>query len=265
MTFAFLKDSDDTWVSDPFAHHPELRGKIADPHSSFHRSFSVETLTKPFPRTEGRRSLAFSDVAREADRAKILAEHGPGDLWVFAYGALMWDPAIRFSEVRRATVLGYARRFILLEDRGGRGTKQEPGLMAALDRGDMCQGLIFRIAADEVEAETEVLWRRELIGPGYRSAFVPAHVDGKPIKALSFVADHHAEAIRADLTRHEQIRCVAQGAGFLGTSLAHLEDAARQFVRLGIADAECFSLLQEVKDHMAQGKAAAGDPGSWVN
>ncbi len=258
MTFAYLNDNSETWALDPFAHHPELRGKIADPLGSFRRSFNVETLIKPQPRTQGPQGWAYRDDVHEADRARILAEHGPGELWVFAYGALMWDPAIRFSDVRRATVHGFARRFILVDDRGGRGTRHAPGLMAALDHGDACHGLIFRIAADEVEAETEVLWRRELVGPGVRAAFVPAVVDGRPIKALSFVADHRAYAIRPDMTRSEQIRHLAQGSGFLGTSLAHLESTVRQFARLGIADAECSGLLKAVKSYLAQGKAVVG-------
>ena len=41
--------------------------------------------------------------------------------WVFGYGSLMWDPAFRFAEVRRAHVPGYARRFILKDVYGGPG------------------------------------------------------------------------------------------------------------------------------------------------
>lgn len=48
---------------------------------------------------------------------------------------MMWDPAFRFEEVPRAHVLSYARRFILKDIYGGRGTVDAPGLMVALDKG----------------------------------------------------------------------------------------------------------------------------------
>ncbi len=237
---------------DPYAHHPELRGKIADPLKSFFRTFSIDTLIQQFPQMEVHRNWAFPDDHRERARAQTL--HGQtGDLWVFGYGSLMWDPAFRFVEVRRAKVTGYARRFILVDDKGGRGTKDAPGLMAALDAGAGCEGLAFRIAAIDVDAETQILWRREFIGPGYVPAFVMADINGKPQSALTFVADHAADAMQPDLTRAEQVRFIAHGKGFLGTSKGYLENIVGQIALLGIVDADCTDLLQEVEDHLATG------------
>lgn len=244
-------DGDGMPVPDPFLHHPELRGRIADPLTSFFRTFSVEMLMRRFPQMEVHRAWTYPDDLREGLRAATLAEHGTGDLWIFAYGSLMWDPGFRFAEVRRATVSGYARRFILLDDKGGRGTGESPGLMAALDRGDHCEGLAFRIEAAQVETETEILWRREMIAPGYIATFVPALVGARPQRVLAFVADHAAAVIRPDLTRAEQVRCLARGAGFLGTSKAYLENIVSHFALLGIADAECSALLLEVEEHLA--------------
>jgi hypothetical protein len=83
--------------------------------------------------------------ARSAPRAAL--EGHEGDLWVFGYGSLIWDPALEFAEVRRAFAPNHRRRFILEDIYGGRGTPNGPGLMAALDDGDGCNGLCFRIAA----------------------------------------------------------------------------------------------------------------------
>ena len=99
---------------DPFAHHPELRGRIADPETSFFRTLRVEALLERHPDLEG---WAYPDEQREALRAEALRGLA-GDLWIFAYGPLMWDPALRFAEVRRARADGHARRFILLNDFG---------------------------------------------------------------------------------------------------------------------------------------------------
>lgn len=231
---------------DPFAHHPELRGKIADPATSFFRTFNVDGMIARFPQLEAHRSWTYSDVVREAMRARFLGDHDGGDLWVFGYGSLMWDPGFRFSDVRRANVPGFARQFILKDEKGGRGTAEAPGLMAALDTGPGCEGLAFRIAAADIDIETEILWRREMIGPGYLAAFVTAHVGGQPVTALTFVADHDADVIVPGLSRADQVRFIATGAGFLGTSKGYLDNIVSHFALLGIVDQHCESLLQEV-------------------
>jgi cation transport regulator ChaC len=142
----------------------------------------------------------------------------------------MWDPAFRFEEVRRAHVPGYARRFILKDIYGGRGTIDAPGLMVALDKGPGCEGLAFRISRENTDEETEVLWRRERIGPAYTPVFVEAIAADSRMMALTFVADHEADLIDASLTRAQQIEYCASGTGFMGSSLDCLKNLQRQLV-----------------------------------
>lgn len=246
--------------ADAFSYHPELQGKIADPLTSFFRTFSVETVLAQHPELETVRDWVHSDDVRERTRAQALADHGDSDLWVFAYGSLMWDPAFQFTEVRRARVPQYARRFILKDVHGGRGTQDSPGLMAALDHGDGCDGLVFRIAAQDIDTETEILWRREMIGPGYTPTFVTATIDDRSEPALTFVADHAAAAISPHLTRAEQTRFIARGAGFLGTSKGYLSNIVTQFAHLGIIDDDCSALLKEVEDYLATAEPARCAP-----
>lgn len=230
---------------DPFAFHPELRGKIIEPSESFFRTFTVESVFSDKPELQWVLSHLHSDQEREQSRTRTLTGH-TGDLWVFAYGSLMWDPAIRFREVRRAQVTGYARKFILKDIYGGRGVAASPGLMAALDRGDQCEGLAFRIAADEVEAETELLWRREVIGPGYSPSLVDATIGGAQARVLTFLADHDCATVCPEISREKQISFLRNGSGFLGTSRDYLANIVHQFTTLGIVDEDCASLLREV-------------------
>ncbi len=237
--------------TDAFLHHPELREQIVDPLGSFFRDFDVEAMIDKHPELESARDWIHPQDERDSLRARTLAEHDSGDLWVFAFGSLMWDPAFHFAEVRRATVPGYSRHFILLDVHGGRGTKEAPGLMAALDRGGSCEGLAFRIRAEDVDTETEILWRREMIGPGYVPTYVTADLDGQSQTTLTFVADHAAEAINLTLTRADQIHLIANGAGILGSSKAYLANIVNHFETLGIVDSDCTALLQEVEDYLA--------------
>jgi cation transport protein ChaC len=230
---------------DPFVHHPELRGEIADPLGSYFRSFTIDELAAKTRQLGLPGGWWHSDAEREAMRDQTLAGHRDEDLWVFAYGSLMWDPGVRFTEVRRARISDHARRFILKDIYGGRGTREAPGIMAALDTGAGCEGLAFRIAKDHIEEETQVLWRREIVGPAYLPAFVETAMADGVTKTLTFVADHDAEIIDGEVSRADQIRFLATGAGFLGTSLDYLKNIDRKFAALGIYDEEVTSLLRD--------------------
>lgn len=238
-------------AADPFLHHPELRDKIADPLKSPSRALTTAKLAALAKARSLPVNWWYSDSEREAERAEILAGRREADLWVFGYGSLMWDPAFRFEEVRRAHVTSYARRFILKDIYGGRGTVDAPGLMVALDNGARCDGLAFRISRGNIDEETMVLWQRERIGPAYVPVFVEAITADSRMTALTFVADHEADLIDATLTRAQQIEYCATGAGFMGTSLDYLRNIARQFAALGIHDDEVSELLRETEAYIA--------------
>lgn len=236
---------------DPFSYHPELRDRIVDPLHSFFRNLTTADLAARVEELGVSSAWWHSDDERAAMRAATLRGRRDADLWVFAYGSLMWDPGFRFAEVRRARVPDHARRFILKDIHGGRGTTQAPGLMAALDKGPGCDGLLFRIAHEQIEEETDVLWRREQLGPAYTPTFVDAWVEDQRISALTFLADHDAELIDTDLTRQEQIHFLATGTGLLGSSIDYLRGIKEKFDEVGIFDEEVASLLRETESYMA--------------
>jgi cation transport protein ChaC len=232
-------------MADPFAAHPELRPLIRDARqSALRRLGDAADVDHASSQLSGPKRRSLEE--REVSRRDTLAEHA-GDLWVFAYGSLMWDPAMEFAEVRRAWLPGHSRRFILCDIHGARGTREAPGLMAALDRGNGCHGLAFRIPDGSVERESRNLWAREMTLPSYVPRLLPADLGDERVEALVFLADHGAEMIRNDLTRDQQVRFAATGTGFLGSSREYLETIARQFAALGIEDPDVNALLAEVR------------------
>lgn len=237
--------------SSAFTHHPELQDFISDPMNSFFRDFNARAIFEERPELHWVLELLSTDSEREASRLQAMDGRQDRDLLIFAYGSLMWDPALRFSKVRRAAAPGYARHFILKDIYGGRGTPETPGLMAALDHGEGCEGLVFQIASEDIETETEILWRREMVGKAYHPAFIDVTVDGQPLEALTFVADHAADSMCTQLTREEQVRFISTGSGFMGTSLEYLKNIVSQFSALNIVDEDCTALLAEVEQKLS--------------
>ena len=84
--------------------------------------------------------------------------NGSEDLWVFAYGSLIWHA---WRGRRLATVRGY-HRSLCLWSHDHRGSPDNP----VGDRA-CCRGVAFQIAASDVRTVFEMLWRREMVTGAY--------------------------------------------------------------------------------------------------
>lgn len=237
-------------LSDAFAHLPELRCRVTPAGQSAVR-VTPEMLVVWDQRAREMGQAAdwrLSDRQLEDSRRAVLGD-GPAsaDLWVFAYGSLMWDPGMHFSEVRRAVLAGHQRRFcyrIIL----GRGTPQQPALMLSLEpAAGVCSGLVFRIAADNVEAESAMLWRREMIRGGYRPQFQPVATPQGLTQALVFTCNPTHPGYAGDLPLAEAAATIATAAGILGSNRDYLEQLAAQLAALDIADPYVDRLLGAVR------------------
>ncbi len=67
--------------------------------------------------------------------------------------------------------------------------------MLGLDEGGACTGVVHRIAADDIESETELLWHREMLSGAYRPAWVEAETERETLRAITFVVDRSAQAL----------------------------------------------------------------------
>jgi len=92
-----------------------------------------------------------------------------GDLWVFGYGSLMWNPGFVVQEARPARLFGYHRRLCLWSIHY-RGSARRPGLVLGLARGGSCSGMALRVARDDAEAAAAYLMQREMVHNAYRPA-----------------------------------------------------------------------------------------------
>lgn len=192
----------------------------------------------------------LSEAERAASLAATLAARPPGQdgVWLFAYGSLIWNPAIAFAERRRARVHGWHRAFCL-STIAGRGTPEEPGLVLGLDRGGACVGAAFRVAPADVQRELTLLWQREMLSGSYVPRWVPLRDEAGAVfaEAIGFTIRREGPYYTSRLPRAELVRRLATAAGALGSSadyLLHTRDGLRA---MGIRDRWVEGLAGEVE------------------
>ncbi|HFD16128.1 MAG TPA: gamma-glutamylcyclotransferase [Rhodospirillales bacterium] len=169
-----------------------------------------------------------------------------GDVWLFAYGSLIWNPIIRFSERRIALLRGYHRRFCLRTVLG-RGCRERPGLMLGLDHGGSCRGVAFRLPAAIAEPELLLVWRREMVAGAYRPRWLRARTAEGPLTVLAFTIERRHERYCRDLAEEERVAMLATASGALGRAADYLFDTARHLAELGIPDHHLERLCEAVR------------------
>jgi glutathione-specific gamma-glutamylcyclotransferase len=190
----------------------------------------------------------LSDEEIAARLEAFLAEHGPGDLWLFAYGSLIWNPDMDFAERRLAVLRGWHRRFCIWQRRW-RGTSERPGLMLALDRGGSCRGIAYRIAAPVGEKIARV-WERETIGNAYRPMRLMLEMETGPVSALAFVINRDGPRYAGRLEDEEIAGYIANACGNIGPSAAYLLDTVAHLEALGIRDRHLWRMQELVAERM---------------
>ena len=77
---------------------------------------------------------------------RVLGQRKTADgIWVFAYGALIWEDGFGHDSARAGTVEGLVRRYCIWDNRN-RGTVAQPALTLGLDRQPgACAGVAFHL------------------------------------------------------------------------------------------------------------------------
>ncbi len=198
-------------------------------------------------------------IRRSLDETLAARPEPGGDLWLFAYGSLIWNPIVRFTERRLALVRGYHRRFCLRTVLG-RGCPERPGLMLALDQGGSCRGIAYRLPAALAREELLLVWRREMVAGAYRPRWLRARSGEGPLTVLAFTIERRHERYCPRLTEEERIAMLATARGPLGRAADYLFDTARHLAELGIPDRHLDRLCEAVRAYQRQiGGAPSAD------
>lgn len=208
-----------------------------DPRHPRWRAGAGETILWP-ERSEDRAENIAAAERVALDRVRDPA----GEIWVFGYGSLMWNPGFDHLERRAAWLDGFARGFFMWSMHY-RGTEAAPGLVLGLAQARQAstRGVAFRVAADKVDSVIGYLGERELISAAYREVAAPLRfVDaaGAPAQAVTYVVDTAHRQCAAGLTLEEQADIIAFSRGRMGENRDYLFNTVAHLRDEGFSEAE---------------------------
>lgn len=202
--------------------------------------------------------MPLTDQDHDERRNALLASHPKGeDLWLFAYGSLIWKPACQVDGQLHALLRGWHRKFCLRLVRY-RGSPDCPGLMMALDIGGSCRGVAQRIPSRHVEERLDQLLRRETsVKPASNlPRWVTVETEGGKRRALAFAINRKGPTYAGLHTLEETADVLSKACGHWGTGAEYLMHTVAHLEDLGIHDRYLWRLQELVAERI---RSAAKD------
>jgi len=187
--------------------------------------------------------------------------HEHGDLWVFGYGSLMWRPGFDVLERVPAKLIGM-HRALCVYSFVHRGTPEKPGLVMGLDRGGMCRGIAYRVAAAKRQETIAYLREREQVTSVYLETMRRIVLEDearRQVRALCYTVDRGHVQYAGRLSVDESVHYVRQGHGRSGNNRDYVVETIRALEALGYRETELHLIAERLKGaHEAEPSVAAG-------
>jgi len=174
--------------------------------------------------------------------------HAAEDLWVFAYGSLMWRPDFPFVERVESRLVG-AHRALCVYSFVHRGTPERPGLVLGLDHGGACRGIAYRVTAAERTRTIAYLRAREQVTKVYRECMRPIRLERtseQRVPALCYMVDRGHVQYAGRLTLEQQLHHVRQGHGQSGANRDYVIATVGALEELGYRETALHLLAQRL-------------------
>jgi len=171
------------------------------------------------------------------------------DLWVFGYGSLMWRPGFDFLERVPARLIGL-HRALCVYSFVHRGTPERPGLVLGLDRGGMCRGIAFRVAAEAWERTVGYLRAREQVTTVYLETMRRIELEEearRQVQALCFIVDRSHVQYAGRLTLAACVHHVRQGHGSSGPNRDYVLETVQALEALGYRETDLHLIAEKLK------------------
>lgn len=177
----------------------------------------------------------------------MLSRPDSGDIWIFGYGSLIWNPLLEFDQQEIATLDGWHRKFCI-RIIAGRASQETPGRMLALVAGGSTQGVAYRLSAADLHEELRLVWIREMVAGSYCPTWSPVTFpDGRTVNAIVFVADPHQQQFQTDSSVSSIAPIISAASGLYGTNTEYVYKLASALSEKGLNDAYISTLAAQLK------------------
>jgi glutathione-specific gamma-glutamylcyclotransferase len=170
-------------------------------------------------------------------------------LWIFAYGSLMWRPGFSYLERVPARLVGLHRALCVFSF-VHRGTPERPGLVLGLDRGGMCRGIAYRVAAASRADTLQYLRSREQVTSVYvetvRQIQLADHA-ARRVRAVCYIVDRSHVQYAGRLNLAKSLHHVRQGHGRSGANRDYVLETVRALEALGYRESDLHLLAERLK------------------
>jgi cation transport protein ChaC len=181
-------------------------------------------------------------------RRKIIPDKGIGeDIYIFAYGSLLWNPTVDYEDEFLAKVYGFHRSFCMKTNLG-RGSFKNPGLMLGLDKGGSCRGSAFKLRNSEAIKNIDILFRREMVTGAYKPKLLKTIlVNGRKVLSLAFTVDKKHKNYFQDKEIQTKAKMISNAHGFLGSCEEYFQNTLESLSELNIVDSEMTAISNYLK------------------
>ena len=119
--------------------------------------------------------------------------------------------------------------------------------MLGLDHGGSCRGVLYTVAAAEIDSELEIVWRREMVTGSYCPVWVRLRTAEGPVDAVTFMIHSRHERYAGRLRDDEVVDAVALAEGPIGACRDYLFNTLEHLEALGMRDRGLRRLAEAVK------------------
>tara|TARA_B110000196_G_scaffold41325_1_gene31665 strand:+ start:539 stop:1162 length:624 start_codon:yes stop_codon:yes gene_type:complete len=167
------------------------------------------------------------------------------DLWIFAYGSLMWRPSFAFIENHIGLVHGFHRSFCVYSHIH-RGTRKQPGLVLGLDKGGSCTGVVYKVSSKNAKSVVNYLIQREMVTSVYLPRWVSVRLNNRVVRALTYTPSHTHIQYAGKLMANKAARYIRNSKGVSGTNIEYLINTITYLEELDINASQYKDLLELV-------------------
>jgi cation transport protein ChaC len=183
----------------------------------------------------------------ETTRAIIDAVSPGEEMWLFAFGSLIWNKRFTHNEERPGLVRGWHRDFCLGPDTRFRGNPQVPGYTLSLDRGGQCKGMVYRLPREGLAANIEGLLRKE---PPFPPRWLTVTTPQGPVRAFAFTHPGKDIGYAGHLADDAVADALARSVGMMGSMAQYVYLTARHLEEMGLCDDRLWRMQEMVAERI---------------